>query len=277
MRIACHGITWGQEHFLTAIDEASALGFHGFETFASVMDDYQGERQAVFNTLLTERGLQLVALYGGGNMHVASERDSVIARNLSIARFLSANGADRLVLGPGRRGPEAPTAAELDTLISCAAEIGRVTAEVGVLACLHPHINTVVEKIAEIDYVFDRLDPALVQVAADTAHFAKGNPDVPGAETMLFDSYADRIKYVHLKDWDPTLPAEAIGEGGTAIIRDFVELGQGQVDLGGCIAILRAHDYRGWITIELDYTRRTPFESVAMSKDYLIRELGLTV
>ena len=105
----------------------------------------------------------------------------------------------------------------------------------------------------------------------------KGNPSVPGAETMLFAKYVDRIKYVHLKDWDPTLPAEATGEGGTAVIRDFVELGEGRVDLRGCIDILRAHGYPGWITIELDYTRRTPYESVAMSKRYLVEELGLSV
>jgi inosose dehydratase len=277
MRIACHGITWGQANFLVAIDEASALGFHGFETFASVMDDYQGDKLQEFQRLLNDRGLKLVALYGGGNMHVAAEVDPIIERNLAIARFLNLNDADRLVLGPGRRGPQGPTPDELDTLVACATEIGKQTAELGVLACLHPHINTVVESIDEINYVFDRLDPNLVAVAADTAHFAKGNPTVPGAETMLFAKYVDRIKYVHLKDWDPTLPPEAIGEGGTAIIRDFVELGEGRVDLRGCIDILRNHNYPGWITIELDYTRRTPYESVAMSKTYLVNELGLSV
>jgi inosose dehydratase len=277
MRIACHGITWGQDNFLTAIDEVAALGFHGFETFASVMDDYQGDKLGDFKRLLSERGLALVALYGGGNMHVASEGDAVVARNLRIAEFLNRNGADRLVLGPGRRGAQAPTPEELDTLVACATEIGKQTADLGVLACLHPHINTMVETIDEIDYVMDRLDPNVVAVAADTAHFAKGNPSVRGAETMLFAKYVDRIKYVHLKDWDPTLPAEATGEGGTAVIRDFVELGQGRVDLRGCIDILRKHSYPGWITIELDYTRRTPYESVAMSKLYLVDELGLSV
>jgi inosose dehydratase len=277
MRIACHGITWGQANFLVAIDEVAALGFHGFETFASVMDDYQGEKFPEFRQLLRDRGLELVALYGGGAMHVASEVDAVIARNLRIAQFLSRNGADRLVLGPGRRGAQAPTPQELDTLVACATEIGKQTAELGVLACLHPHINTVVESIGEIDYVCDRLDPSVVAIAADTAHFAKGNPSVQGAETRLFAKYVDRIKYVHLKDWDPNLPAEAVGEGGTAIIRDFVELGEGQVDLRGCIDILRRHGYPGWITIELDYTRRTPYESVEMSKRYLVNELGLSV
>jgi inosose dehydratase len=146
----------------------------------------------------------------------------------------------------------------------------------GVLACLHPHVNTVVESISEIDVVVDALDSRNVALAADTAHFAKGNPSVSHAEIELFRKHAERIKYVHLKDWDPTLPSESTGEGGTAIIRDFAELGQGQVDLRGCIEILRRHEFDGWLTIELDYTRRTPYESVRMSKEHL-EELGLKV
>jgi inosose dehydratase len=277
MRIACHGITWGEPNFLLAMEEISALGFHGFETFASVIDNFDGDKINDFKQLLQDHGLQLVALYGGGNMHVPAESEALIARNVKIASFLSKCGADRMVLGPGRRGATGPTDAELDALVVCATEIGRRTAELGVLSCFHPHINTVVETIDEINYVFDRLDPQYVEMAADTAHFAKGNPSVPGAEIMLFNKYADRIKYVHLKDWAPTLPAEAAGEGGTAIIRDFVELGEGQVDLRGCIEILTSHNYPGWITIELDYTRRTPYESVEMSKRYLERELGLSI
>ena len=90
------------------------------------------------------------------------------------------------------------------------------------------------------------------------------------------EKYADRIKYVHLKDWDPSLPPEMSGQGGTAVIKDFVELGQGRVDLKGCVEVLRRRGYDGWLTIELDYTRRTPWESVEMSKDYLVNELKLT-
>jgi inosose dehydratase len=277
IRISVHGITWGRENFDQAVAESAKLGFTGFETFASVIDDFGFERIDDFKKVLSDNGLKLVALYGGGAMHVPAEREAVLANNQKIARWLGENGANRLVLGPGRRRPEGVTKEDLDVLADTANEIGRRSAEHGVLACFHPHVYTVVETLDEIDYVFERLDPAFVQMAADTAHFAKGNADVPSAEIQVFTKYADRIKYVHLKDWDPTLPPIAVGDGGTAIIRDFVELGQGQVDLAGCISILREHDYDGWVTIELDYTSRTPYESVAMSKTYLENELGLTV
>jgi inosose dehydratase len=202
--------------------------------------------------------------------------EELVARNVRIARFLQLNGADRIVLGPGRRPQPRPTRDHLLNMVHCANEIGRRTLELGVQACIHPHVATALEKVDEIDLVMERVDPRFVALAADTAHFRKGNPELPTAEVDLFRKYADRIEYVHLKDWDPTLPPETTGQGGTAIIRDFVELGQGRVDLKGCVDLLRRGGYDGWLTIELDYTRRTPLESVRMSKEYLEKELRLT-
>lgn len=276
MKIACHTITWGVERFVQALDEISELGFTGFETFASIVDDFDGARSEDFQRLIRQRNLQLVALYGGGDMHKPESFEEVLSRNVRIARFLHRNGADRLVLGPGRRPEGGPTQEDLLALVHCANEIGRQTREMGVLACLHPHVNTVVETIPEIDFVVDLLDPRYVAIAADAAHFSKGNPTVPGAEIDVLRRHIERIKYVHLKDWDPTLPPEATGEGGTAIIRDFTELGQGQIDLRGCIAVLQDNHYDGWATVELDYTRQTPYESVRLSIQFL-ETLGLTV
>jgi inosose dehydratase len=277
IRVACHGITWGRDGFDRAVAEISELGFAGFEAFAFVVDDFGFDRMAEFRRVLRDHGLQLVALYGGGAMHDASRFETLVAHNVRIARFLQQNGAERLVLGPGPRPEGGPTRDHLLNMVHCANEIGRRTLELGVQACIHPHVKTALETIPEIDLVMERVDPRYVALAADTAHFRKGNPDVPTAEVDLFARYADRIKYVHLKDWDPTLPPETTGEGGTAVLRDFVELGQGRVDLKGCVEILRRHGYDGWLTIELDYTRRTPYESVRMSKEYLQRQLGLSV
>jgi inosose dehydratase len=275
VRVACHTITWGEPNLEDALREIHDLGFHAFETFASVSQTYANRHDA-FRQLLRETQLDLISLYGGGDMHIASAAAGVIEKNVDIARFLSAFGANRMVLGPARRNQTAPTEAELRQLAATANEIGRQTSELGVLACLHPHVYTVVESIAEIDFVMGLLDHDVVGLAADTAHFAKGNADVPGAETILFRRYAEQIKYVHLKDWDANLPPDFDEHSLTPVIRDFTELGQGNVDLRGCVDILRGVGYDGWLTIELDYTRKTPRESVQISKDYLESALGLT-
>ena len=275
IRVSCHGITWGRDGLPQCVKDLQTLGFRGFEAFAFVADDYGFGSLPEFQELLKRHGLELVALYGGGNMHDPSLFEELVARNERLGRFLQANGARRLVLGPGSRPSGGPSRDDLLTMVHCANEIGRRTLNYGVQSCIHPHVNTALEKLDEIDLVMDCVDPRYVALAADTAHLRKGNPSVPTAEVDVFRKYADRIKYVHLKDWDPRLPPEQIGQGGTAVIRDFVELGKGIVDLKGAIDVLRQTGYDGWLTIELDYTRLTPYESVAMSKDYLVNELHL--
>jgi inosose dehydratase len=274
MRVACHTITWGESHLELALEEIHQLGFRAFETFASIVNRYEGAL-GEFKQLLEQHQLQLISLYGGGDMHRAEAASSVIDHNVRIARFLQANGADRMVLGPARRAGDGPTPAELKQLAATANEIGQRSLELGVLSCIHPHVYTVLESIDEIDEVMGQIDTQVVGLAADTAHFAKGNSEVAGAEVALFERYATDIKYVHLKDWDPNLPPDFDEDSLTPVIRDFTELGEGAVDLAGCIDILRRVDYDGWLTIELDYTRRTPKESVQMSKQYLEQTLGL--
>jgi inosose dehydratase len=276
MRVACHTITWGEPQLDLALEEISALGFSAFETFASVVDQYESQIDT-FKSKLDHHGLRLISLYGGGDLHLADRAQDVIERNVRIAEFLSANGADRMVLGPARRSAEAPSTQELAQFAKTANEIGKRTLELGVLSCIHPHVYTVLESINEIDEVMGQIDPEVVGLAADTAHFAKGNIEVPDAEIQLFNRYVDNIKYVHLKDWDRNLPPEFDENSLTPVIRDFTELGQGEVDLAGCVQILRDAQYDGWLTIELDYTRRTPVESVRLSKDFLEQSLGLQI
>lgn len=275
IRIACHGITWGPKGLLQSVEEISTLGIRGFETWPFLVDEYGLARLDEFKDLLARHRLTLIALYGGGRMADPFFFEEVVAYNVRLARFLGLNGADRLVLGPPRRPASGPTRDQLLDQVHCMNEIGRRTLDYGVLACLHPHFNTTVQTLDEIDFVMERIDPRYVAMAADTAHLRKGNPEDPNADVKVFRAYAERIKYVHLKDWDPSIPPEASGEGGTAIIKDFTELGQGVVQLRACLESLQRAGYDGWATIELDYTRRTPRESVQLSMTYLDRELGL--
>ena len=73
--------------------------------------------------------------------------------------------------------------------------------------------------------------------------------------------FADRIQYVHLKDIKKN---------------EFVELGEGSIDLPGVIATLKDIGYTGWAVVELDDATIAPLESAAISCRYL-RELDLDV
>jgi inosose dehydratase len=278
IRVAYHTITWGQQNFLQALDEITALGFQGFETFAGVADQF-GDRVSEFKDLLAQRGLRLVTVYGGGPMNEAHRMDEVIAHNVSYAKFLAANGAGRLVLGGGSRRSAKPSLDDLRNQAHCMNEIGRRCLDLGVLACYHPHYATTVETPDEIDWMMEHTDPRYVFLGPDTAHLRKGKGD----EVAIIRTYAERVRYVHFKDWDPNAfqqaqQARATGaEAATAILPDFVELGTGVVKVKECFQVLKDRGYDGWITIELDRSRTTPKDSATKNKLFVEKELGLKV
>lgn len=276
IRIACHAITWGRDGLAACLADLRDLRFRGIETFGFVVDDFAG-READFQALLAAHGLRLVSLYGGGQMDDPAQRAAVIERNLALARFLAANGAVPLTLGPGRRQPGGPTADDLRVMADTMNEIGRRTqAEYGVLACCHPHWNTTIQERDEITRIFELVDPRYVFMTADPAHMAKAGYD----PVEVFRTYHSIIKYVHIKDYRPLSPAEQAqveGSGGTAIIPDFVELGLGIIDLPALVQVLKEADYDGWMTVELDRSTRGARASLEMNKAYLEDTLGLKV
>jgi inosose dehydratase len=273
IRLSVHAITWGGDGLHQAVEDISSLGFRGIETFDNVVGEYAG-REEEFDELLGSHGLRLVSLYGGGNMQDPGQRDAVIERNERLARFLGQRNALPLTLGPARRSPGGTTSEELRVMAATMNEIGKRSQEYGVLACLHPHWGTTIQNRDEIDRIFDLVDTRYVYMNADPAHMQKAGYD----PVEVFRTYSSIIKYCHFKDYrKPEEEQQAIGEGGTAIIPDFVEFGEGVIDLPGLFDVLKTADYDGWITVELDQSTRGPLESLRMNRDYLVDRLGLKI
>ncbi len=84
-----------------------------------------------------------------------------------------------------------------------------------------------------------------------------------------FAQYADRVRYVHLKDlvpvWDPDLPWWS----------GFRELGRGIVNLPAVVDILKDAGFDGVLCVELDNPRICGYKSAAISRQYIREELGM--
>jgi inosose dehydratase len=275
--ISCHLITWG-EHFEQALREVEELGFHACEPFPRNALAYE-QRLAAFQELLAAHHLRLSALYGGGRFGSPTRREEIIAYNTRLARFLAAIGVDRLVLGPG--GPRTPggsTDEELREAAKTINETARACYDLGVLACVHPHLGTEIETEPEIDLIMELTDPRYVFFCPDSAHLTGAEINVPN----MIRRYGERMRYMHLKD----LRAGAIEErrnqktnikveAGTEQLPMFCELGRGIIDYGPIMSALHDVGYHDWITIEIDVSLTTPKESLQICRDYLEERLGL--
>src|SRR3954451_18972200 len=271
--ISCHLITWGED-LDTGMREASELGFYACETFTHLALAYE-DRIDEFRELLGRRGLRLSALYGGGRFSDPDQAQDVIAYNTRVAQFLAAMGVDRIVFGP--RGPrEGKTdMAGLRQMATTINEAAKRTADLDVLACVHQHLGTELQDRDELDAVMELTDDRFVYFCPDTAHLAAAGADVP----EVIRTYGSRMRYMHIKDLTPADPDPAVfaSSAGNEQLPIFCELGLGTVDFAPIMAALGDVGYNGWITVEIDKSTSTPYQSLRQCRDFLINNLGFSL
>ncbi|MDQ2888550.1 MAG: sugar phosphate isomerase/epimerase [Chloroflexota bacterium] len=275
--ISCHLITWG-EQFEQGLREVEELGFHACEPFPRNALVYEQQPEKL-RELLASHSLRLSALYGGGRFGDASRRAEVVAHNTRLARFLAALGVDRLVFGPG--GPRTAggsTDEELREAATTINEAARACYDLGVLACVHPHLGTEIETEAEIDTIMEQTDPRYVFFCPDTAHLTAAGIDVPA----MIRRYASRMRYMHVKDLRAGVvearrhqQSGMVVQSGTESLPIFCELGLGVIDYTPIMQALHEVNYTDWITVEIDVSLTTPKESLQICRDYLQERLGL--
>ncbi|MDQ3854932.1 MAG: sugar phosphate isomerase/epimerase [Chloroflexota bacterium] len=272
-RVSCHLITWGQD-LDTAIREAHQLGFQACETFTHQAMEYE-DRVQEFEAKLREGDLMLSALYGGGRFSDPSKADQVVEYNTRVARFLNAMNVDRIVFGPGGPREDKTGADGLKQMAKTIDEAAKRTADLGVLACVHPHLGTELQDRDELDAVMEMTNPDYVFFCPDTAHLTAAGMDA--AEVIR--TYGSRMRYMHIKDLTPQDPdPEAFKHfQGTEALPIFCELGLGTIDFGPIMQAIEDVGYTDWITVEIDVSTSTPYESLRQCRDFVQNELGLSV
>lgn len=272
MKISCHLITW-RDDFLKGLEEASELGYQACETFTHVALQYK-DRIDEFRDLLGHHGFKLSALYGGGRFSDQAQQQNIIDYNTRVANFLVANGSDRIVFGPkGPRTEGGTTHEELKVAAATINEAAKRCYDLGVKACVHPHLGTEIQNENELDAIMEMTDPRYVFFCPDTAHLTKAGMD----PVKVMRRYKDRIAYVHLKD---VTPDEVDIEKfpillGNEALPIFCELGLGSVDFPKVIQFLQEINYDGWLTVEIDQSTSTPLQSLTICRDYVEQKLGI--
>ncbi|WP_127583475.1 sugar phosphate isomerase/epimerase family protein [Paenibacillus koleovorans] len=277
--ISVHAITWGQEH-IKALEEASQLGYRAIEPWPTFALTYEG-RETELVELLDRYGLVMSGLYGGASGEKGrkfsdpTKRVSIIDHNVRLARILAKCGAGHLIFGPGGPRERPTTLEELKIAASTINEAAKRTFELGVKACVHPHLWTELQDENELDALMEYCDPDVVFFAPDSAHLTGAGMD-PAA---VVRRYKEKVAYVHLKD---LMPKEARVEDfpmlmGNEALPVFCELGLGPVQFLPFMEELDAIGYDGWVTVEIDKSTSTPFQSLQICRDYVERELGIPI
>jgi len=161
-------------------------------------------------------------------------------------------GALVLAAATGTGGYDARPSLDADgwrTLLTNLDRIGAAAAGHGVLATLHPHVGTMVEREDEVRRV---LDGSQIALCLDTGHLLAGGTD-PAA---LAREVPGRVAHVHLKDvdaaWAERVRSGEVGYTDAVRAGMYRPLGDGDVDVAGIVTTLTANGYEGWYVLEQD-------------------------
>ncbi|HKQ76942.1 MAG TPA: sugar phosphate isomerase/epimerase family protein [Blastocatellia bacterium] len=274
-KIGYHAITWG-DTTEQAINEISELGFRGVEIRRSDYEKYAG-RAAEFKELMAAKKLTLVSISTGDITINPGAEKQEIADRVAMAKWMKEAGGLYLQVTDGARAKEGVN--DLDDYKRLGRrlnEIGKRTfGEFGVKLGYHNSMNSMGERRLEVDRIMNATDPKHVWVAPDIAHMhsAGGDP------VQFTRDYLNRIAYSHFKD--VLIQKTQSGLDGRPLRPkyDFVELGQGVVNITGALQIMKDFRYQGWIIIELDRVPlgRTPKESAMISKRFVEEKLKLKI
>ena len=238
-----------------ALKEISYLGYQTTETFTPIVDAFEGAEDE-FVALNKSYGLSFECLYAHLSPNYRDELDSI----KRYVEFMKKAGIKYLNLQMPMRdlvNDVKVTDADVDGVADFCNEIGKLCADAGCVLCVHQHLNTYVETAEQFERFAKATDHNVVKFCYDTAHLYFGGIDYVDAVYK----YADRVKYIHLKDVDYIEAEDKFSR--------FRPLGLGLIDFPHFVGALKDVGYDGILCVELDRTKHGNFEGAQYSRNYL--------
>ena len=167
---------------------------------------------------------------------------------------------------------------EWEVLCTGLNRLGRIAKEeYGICLTFHHHMGTVVQNPDEVKRLMENTDPEYVSLLFDTGHFA-----YCGADPLeMAETYADRIRHVHLKDIRPEIvqkvKKEALSFLDGVRLGAFTIPGDGAIDFDPIFRVLEAAGYEGYMVVEAeqDPEKANPFEYALKARKFIREKTGL--
>lgn len=269
IRIGNAPCSWGVEFaqdernpgWQTVLQECSAAGYTGIELGPV---GFMPEDPAELADALAQHQLELIGGVVFRAFHDPAQWDDVMDGAVRTCKALKAHGAEHFVLIDSisaRRAPTAGRSAEAEQMdtsewqayrdrIKTIAKMGKE--EYGLIPEIHPHAGGFMDFEPEVERLLDEIDADTLKICIDTGHCTYAGFD----PVAFMQRHMDRISYVHFKDTDPKIKAQAIANRtgfyeacGQGI---FCNLSDGEVNFPNVREVLLNANYQGWCTIEQD-------------------------
>ena len=280
VRIGINPISWSNDDLPSlggeipldvALTQGKAIGYEGFE----LGNKFPRESKAL-GRVLAAHGLSLVSGWYSGRLAHRSVEEEIAAVGAHLA-LLADNGATVMVYGevadsiqgapvPLYKRPRFVRDDDWKRYGERVTALARHTLAHGVRLAYHHHMGAYVQAPEDVDRLMD-LTGGEVGLLFDTGHMTFAGGD---AATVLA-KHASRVCHVHCKDVRPSV-IELAGNRQWSFLEAvingaFTVPGDGVVDFGRLLGILRDHAYRGWLVVEAE-------QDPAVAPSYSYAEMG---
>jgi len=255
---------YGADNLEPALKDIAALGYHSFETFGNVIDDYETKRGG-FSQVIEKYKVPIVSAFCQTDVLDPSKKKAELEKLVRWSKLTKANGGKVIeYCAGGRRTKDFNYKDYAKYMIESMNDFAKAVTDEGLVCALHPHTGTPVETEEEIYYVMNNLDTRYMKFGPDVGQIQKGGGD----PVKICKDFMPLIEHVHLKDY----------AGGESGYLGYSPLGVGHVKLAEILNMLekRRKSMAGMIMFELDYQQNgkppySNYEAAKISRDYLAK------
>jgi inosose dehydratase len=267
LKIGCTSLVWGAlprspENLEPALKDMAALGFHKFETFAAILEDW--DKKGALADLLARNPIPVVSAYAPMQVIDPAVRKDELAKLVRWGNVLTKYGGRFMVLAPNGTKREGYNFQEHRAhIVAALNDYAMAMTDLGLGAGLHQHTGTAVETRDETYAVMEAADTKHLKFAPDVGQLQKGGADA----AKVVKDFLPITVHMHLKDWI-----------GGEHMAGYCPLGMGKVDLKAILDMVEVANPQANIMHELDGSPKmpyTPLETAQISKAYL-EKLGYT-
>ncbi len=263
------------------LSQCAEAGYKGIELGPV---GFMPEDPALLSDALATHDLELIGGVVFRAFHDPDQWDDVRDGAVRTCKALTAHGARHLVLIDSispRRAPTAGRASEAEQMdaaewkafVDRIRTIARMGAEeYGLTVGMHAHAAGFIDFEPELERLLDEVDEGILKICFDTGHHSYAGFD----PVAFMRRHIGRISYMHFKDIDPQVKADAIANRtgfydacGQGI---FCNLGEGDVDFPAVRQVLLDAGFEGWCTVEQDCDPAgdtSPIDDAAANRAYL--------
>jgi inosose dehydratase len=261
LKVGHTGITWGfaPTDAEGAIKDIASLGYHGFESFGGVLENW--EQKGGLDQVLKAANLPLRSAYCPVNLTDAARRSAEVEKIVRWGQLIKKCGGSVAVIGPNNVPRQTyDFNANRTSIVAALNDMCRALTDIGVVGALHQHTGTCIESRDETYAVMEAVDTRYVKFGPDVGQLQKGGAD----PVQVVRDFQSVTHHVHMKDFD----------GGPDFL-GYCPLGRGKVNVEAIAGLLEASGHDIMIMVELDPNEggrpmpMTPLETARISKEYM--------